>query len=198
MNATVQPPAPAGAAFNPDSPRELRDAWHALTAQKSLRIRDAAQQLGVAEAQLLATGIGEHVIRLQGDWRDLMMRMGELGPVMALTRNDAAVHEKDGIYTNISHGEHVASVTQNDHAVIRRPEGFCPAHSVHHERVSALARDLGPRDREERVAIGFGFGREADDALPIAALVDQFAQDVWISNELQRQFVADGIKAIMA
>lgn len=110
MNATVQTPAPAGAAFNPDSPRELRDAWHALTAQKSLRIRDAAQQLGVAEAQLLATGIGEHVIRLQGDWRDLMMRMGELGPVMALTRNDAAVHEKDGVYTNISHGEHVGLV----------------------------------------------------------------------------------------
>jgi putative hemin transport protein len=110
MSVAAQTPSATDVPFNPDSPRELRAAWHALTAQKSLRIRDAAQQLGVSEAQLLATGVGEHVVRLEGDWRDLMMRMGELGPVMALTRNDAAVHEKDGVYTNISHGDHVGLV----------------------------------------------------------------------------------------
>jgi putative hemin transport protein len=110
MSAAAQSLAVTDIPFNPDSPRELRDAWHALTAQKTLRIRDAAQQLGVSEAQLLATGVGEHVVRLEGDLRDLMMRMGELGPVMALTRNDAAVHEKDGVYTNISHGDQVGLV----------------------------------------------------------------------------------------
>lgn len=92
------------------SPQALRDAWHALTAQNRLRIRDAAHTLGVSEAQLLATGVGEHVVRLAGDVRDLMMRMGEFGPVMALTRNEAAVHEKDGRYTNISHGDQVGRV----------------------------------------------------------------------------------------
>lgn len=92
------------------SPQALRDAWHALTAQQRLRIRDAAHKLGVSEAQLLATGVGEHVVRLSGDLRDLMMRMGELGHVMALTRNEAAVHEKDGVYTNISHGDQVGLV----------------------------------------------------------------------------------------
>lgn len=109
MISAVQP-SPSVPAFDPESPRELRDAWHALTAQQSLRIRDAARTLGVSEAQLLATGVGEHVVRLTGDLRDLMMRIGELGPVMALTRNDAAVHEKDGQYTNISHGDQVGLV----------------------------------------------------------------------------------------
>lgn len=94
----------------PMSPQALRDAWHALAAQRRLRIRDAAHELGVSEAQLLATGVGEHVVRLAGDLRDLMMRMGELGPVTALTRNEAAVHEKDGVYTNISHGDQVGLV----------------------------------------------------------------------------------------
>jgi len=109
MNPSPHPPH-TQPRFNPDSPHELRDAWHALSAQKSLRIRDAAAALGVAEAQLLATGVGDHVVRLAGDLRDLMMRMGELGPAMALTRNEAAVHEKDGHYTNISHGEHIGLV----------------------------------------------------------------------------------------
>ncbi len=92
------------------TPQALRDAWHALTAGQSLRIRDAAHQLGVSEAQLLATGVGKHVTRLAGDLRDLMMRMGELGPAMALTRNEAAVHEKEGVYQNITHGDQIGLV----------------------------------------------------------------------------------------
>ena len=98
------------AAFSAFTPKSLRDAWHALTAGQSLRIRDAAHQLGVSEAQLLATGVGEHVTRLAGNLRDLMMRMGELGPVMALTRNEAAVHEKEGVYQNITHGDQIGLV----------------------------------------------------------------------------------------
>lgn len=97
-------------AVSANTPKALRDAWHALTAEKRLRIRDAAHTLGVSEAELLATGVGEHVTRLAGDLRNLMLRIGELGPVMALTRNEAAVHEKEGVYTNISHSDHVGLV----------------------------------------------------------------------------------------
>jgi len=97
-------------AVSANTPKALRDAWHALTAEKRLRIRDAAHTLGVSEAELLATGVGEHVTRLAGDLRDLMMRMGELGPVMALTRNEAAVHEKEGVYQNITHGDQIGLV----------------------------------------------------------------------------------------
>lgn len=67
-----------------------------------LRIRDAARELGTSEAQLVATNIGENVIRLEGDWKELLKEIISLGNVMALTRNDHAVHERKGIYDNIS------------------------------------------------------------------------------------------------
>lgn len=102
--------AAAPATLHADTPQALRRAWHALTAKQALRIHDAARQLNVAEAQLLATGVGEHVTRLAGDLRGLMLRMGELGSTMALTRNEAAVHELDGTYANISHGDQVGLV----------------------------------------------------------------------------------------
>ncbi|MDP1645847.1 MAG: ChuX/HutX family heme-like substrate-binding protein [Thiobacillus sp.] len=98
------------AAFSSFTPKSLRDAWHALTAEKRLRIRDAAHTLGVSEAELLATGVGEHVTRLAGDLRGLMLRIGELGSVTALTRNEAAVHDKEGAYQNINHGDQVGLV----------------------------------------------------------------------------------------
>ena len=110
----MKPATSAAIAVSADNTSTLRDAWHTLTAKQSLRIRDAAHTLGVSEAELLATGVGEHVTRLvgnlAGDLRDLMMRIGELGPVLALTRNDAAVHEKEGAYTNISNGDHIGLV----------------------------------------------------------------------------------------
>ncbi|MGH8769586.1 MAG: hemin-degrading factor [Burkholderiales bacterium] len=82
-------------------PAALRRAWAALSEQSALRIRDAAQRLGVSEAGLLATKIGETVTRLHGDFRGAVKRAGELGRVMALTRNEHVVHEKDGRYENI-------------------------------------------------------------------------------------------------
>lgn len=81
----------------------LRAAWRALKQeQPRLRIRDAASALGVSEAQLLATDIGNGVVRLAGDWGRLLQELPALGDVMALTRNQHAVHERKGSYRNVS------------------------------------------------------------------------------------------------
>ncbi|OHX36244.1 hypothetical protein BJL95_10720 [Methylomonas sp. LWB] len=82
------------------APDTLKAAWRELlSCRPHLRIRDAAATLGVSEAELLATGCGDNVIRLQaGDWPALLSGVAALGPVMALTRNAAAVHEKTGEY----------------------------------------------------------------------------------------------------
>ena len=81
---------------------DLKRAWADLRAGNAhLRIRDAATQLGVSEAQLLATGCGDNVTRLAGAWGDLLKSFDTLGAVMALTRNDVAVHEKNGRYSNV-------------------------------------------------------------------------------------------------
>lgn len=70
--------------------------------QPKLRIRDAAKILGVSEAELVALGISKNVVRLTTDWHNLLEELHTLGTVMALTRNDDAVHERHGVYTNIS------------------------------------------------------------------------------------------------
>ena len=88
------------------TPSDLRGRWEMLRAESpNLRIRDAARQLGTSEAELLATRIGAGVVRLEGEWGEFFLALQTLGNVMALTRNDHAVHEKTGIYNNLSvHG----------------------------------------------------------------------------------------------
>lgn len=82
---------------------KLRAAWDALRQQQpNLRIRDAARQLNVSEAELLATNTGQNVQRLQANWGEFVLKFETLGEVMALTRNNHAVHEKVGIYHNAS------------------------------------------------------------------------------------------------
>ncbi len=67
--------------------------------QPRLRIRDAAEQLAVSEAELLVASAETH--RLEGPWLELVEAVGTLGPVMALTRNEVAVHEKTGRYLDV-------------------------------------------------------------------------------------------------
>jgi putative hemin transport protein len=82
---------------------QIAEQWAALRAeQPQTRSRDAADKLGVSEAQLLATRCGQNVTRLAvDDWGQFITEMGALGQVMALTRNDDAVSEKDGRYRHV-------------------------------------------------------------------------------------------------
>jgi putative hemin transport protein len=77
----------------------LKAAWQRLREDNPmLRIRDAAEQLGVSEAELLALSCRGTATRLDADWAGLILSLPKLGRVMALTRNDHAVHEKHGRY----------------------------------------------------------------------------------------------------
>lgn len=69
-----------------------------LEAKPKTRIRNAAHELGVSEVELLALRTGEGVVRLRPDFRALMAGIPRLGRVMALSRNDDAVHERKGAY----------------------------------------------------------------------------------------------------
>jgi len=88
---------------NPLDAPDLKSRWETFRAEHpDVRVRDAADRLGVSEAELVATGCGEHVTRLDGRWNRLLNRLETLGPVTALTRNDAAVHEKTGVYHDVT------------------------------------------------------------------------------------------------
>ncbi|WP_100628308.1 hemin-degrading factor [Algoriphagus formosus] len=80
----------------------LKQAWTNLKEQEpKLRIRDAAKKLGVSEAELLATGIGENVIRLSEDFVEQLEKFPKLGRVMSLTRNEGCVLEHKGTFQKI-------------------------------------------------------------------------------------------------
>ncbi|NGM19772.1 hemin-degrading factor [Roseomonas stagni] len=70
----------------------------------TLRARDAAERLGVTEAALVACGATGPATPLRTDWAGLIGAMPRAGRVMALTRNDHAVHERHGTYTDVSSG----------------------------------------------------------------------------------------------
>jgi putative hemin transport protein len=81
---------------------DLRIRWNQLKKEKpALRIRDCAIELGVSEAQLLATTVGDDTTALAGDWTVLLARLPELGRVMSLTRNEGCVLEHKGSFQKI-------------------------------------------------------------------------------------------------
>ncbi|QKZ12167.1 hemin-degrading factor [Spirosoma sp. KUDC1026] len=94
---------------------DLKNQYAAFKAENpKSRIRDAAAQLGVSEAELVATSIGDTVTRLDGDFREVLKQVPTLGYVMALTRNDSVVHERKGEYKDVSFNGHVGLVLGED------------------------------------------------------------------------------------
>lgn len=94
-----------------DTAADLRQRFEAAR-QTGLRHREAATRLGLSEGEAAAlhsaaAGVaadapGLRSVRLRGPWLDLLRALEPCGPLMALTRNDAAVHEKTGSYTGLA------------------------------------------------------------------------------------------------
>jgi putative hemin transport protein len=91
-------------------PADLRRAL----ADATLRPRDLARSLGVTEADLVAAQTGHGATRIAAHPDRLMPALCRLGEVMALTRNDSAVHERTGTYTDWHPGEHAGMVLGPD------------------------------------------------------------------------------------
>lgn len=94
---------------------ELAQSWDAAkTADPGARARDIADKLGVAEGFLAAARVGSAVrpLRLRGpEFAGLLEQLQSIGPVMTLTRNDAAVHETTGRMGDVATHGTVGQVT---------------------------------------------------------------------------------------
>ena len=86
------------------------DIRRAKAENASLRERDLARQLGISEAEYVASWCGEGTTRIEPRVNDVLTGLEAVGEVMALTRNESAVHEKIGIYDKVVTGEHNALV----------------------------------------------------------------------------------------
>ncbi|MCC6187212.1 MAG: hemin-degrading factor, partial [Chitinophagaceae bacterium] len=79
----------------------LKEQYESLkSANPKLRIRNAAQEMNVSEAQLVA--ISDGATLLKPLFQEILKEVIKMGEVMALTRNDSVVHERKGVYDNIS------------------------------------------------------------------------------------------------
>ncbi len=89
------------------TPHEIR---RARADNPKARERDLAIQLGISEAELVAAHCGEGVVRVEPRVNDLLTGLEAVGEVMALTRNESAVHEKIGVYDKVVTGNNNAMV----------------------------------------------------------------------------------------
>ncbi|MCY6379678.1 hemin-degrading factor [Hoeflea prorocentri] len=79
-----------------------------------MRERDLALKLGVSEADIIASWCGQRSTRLEMRINNILNGLESLGEVMALTRNESAVHEKIGVYDGVRTSDRGAIVLGED------------------------------------------------------------------------------------
>ncbi len=88
----------------------IRQSFITLRKEGCLRHREIAAMLTISEGELIAAHVGLgateskglRAIRLDANWPALIASIESIGEVMALTRNEACVHEKIGQYRQVS------------------------------------------------------------------------------------------------
>lgn len=118
LDQAASPVADAHSGPMSPEPARLRALFNAARSSGK-RAKEAAESLGVSEGQALAAHAGVHdyglkAVPLQGPWVELLQALELCGPVMALTRNETTVHEKTGVYQNISATGHMGLALGDD------------------------------------------------------------------------------------
>lgn len=85
-----------------------QDIKSAQAAEPKIRERELAKKLGISEGEFTAAWEGDGVTRLKPDLDAILPRLEAIGELMALSRNEHAVHEKIGFYDNYTPRERVA------------------------------------------------------------------------------------------
>ena len=81
--------------------KTAEDIRHLRALHPEMRERDFARIHAISEAELVAAEVGRTAIRLKPDLGLLLNGLTAVGEVMALTRNESAVHEKIGPYEKV-------------------------------------------------------------------------------------------------
>jgi len=156
--------------------QQLAQRWQVLTEEDpGLRIRNAAAELNCSELELLATRSGDDVIRLGGDFKKLLTRIESLGVVMALTRNDAMVHEKTGQYKDMTlHGHMGLALGEIDLRIFFNQ--FVYGYAVSEETQAGTRKSL-QFFNGEGVAVHKIYVRGESDSEAFSTLVNDFHAD---------------------
>jgi len=166
----------------PQDAAEIRERFDAAR-RAGKRAKDAAESLALSEGAAVAAYAGEHdyglkATPLHGPWVELLQGLEACGEVMALTRNEGVVHEKTGVYRNISGSGHIGLALGEEIDLRlffdRWHAGFAlsePANAAD----KPPSRSLQFFDRHG-LALHKIFVREATDCAAFDALVARFAE----------------------
>ncbi|WP_439595651.1 hemin-degrading factor [Falsiroseomonas sp.] len=133
-----------------------------------VRARDAAQRLGTTEAALVACGATGTVTALKPEWGALFGALPRLGRIMALTRNENAVHERHGAFQDVSSGPGHILVLGPDIDLRLFPGRWAHAYALGGERPSIQIFD------KDGTAVHKVFATEETDRAAWDALVEEF------------------------
>lgn len=160
----------------------LKQRWQQFREQHpQIRIRDAAKDLGVSEAELLATNCGESVTRLavpksDKGWGEVLEQLPALGEAMALTRNEHCVHERYGRYRDVGVFGSMGSVVGPDidlrFFLSRWHHGFVVIEETSHGRRESI--QFFDRDG---TAVHKVYLQEGSDRGAFERLVEQFRSE---------------------
>ncbi len=134
----------------------------AALADATLRPRDLAKTLGVTEADLIAAQVGHGATRINAHPDRLMPVVCTLGEVMALTRNDSAVHERTGTYDAWHSGDHAAMILGPEIDLRIFPKHWVHAFALRNDTGKGPARSLQVFDATGG-AVHKVFSRDATD-----------------------------------
>lgn len=98
----------------PATSRDFTAIWpqyQAIKAQQPTKYaRDIATEMAISEAELTYARVGHDAVRLQGEMRDILAALEAVGDTKCICRNDYAVHEQIGRFTNLHISERAGLV----------------------------------------------------------------------------------------
>lgn len=179
-------------------PSPLYQAWQVLRNEEPrLRARDAAERLAVSEAELLASRLAVDTVRLRPEWSALLPTLGELGYIMALTRNEHCVHERKGFYREVSvmaNGQ-MGLVVSADIDLRLFLGGWSSVFAVAEETARGAQRSIQIFDKQG-VAVHKVFLTDSSEVAAWAPLVERFrAEEQSAELDLHPLPAAEPIKA---
>lgn len=83
------------------SPEILKEKWEDLTRRfPKIRVKNAAEKLGVSEVELLATNLDNGVTQLNPDFKEIISSLKNFGEVNIVSRNNDCIAETKGTFEN--------------------------------------------------------------------------------------------------
>lgn len=107
-----------------------------------MRERDLAQQLNISEADFVAAYCGISATRITPRIETFLTEIEALGEVMALTRNESAVHEKIGVYDKPIIGKHASMMLGEQIDLRLFPNSWVHGFAVEKEDGDVIRRSL--------------------------------------------------------